>query len=197
MVFETLPNADEPHNCILCNCIFCNCIFQLNKTREWVRAKLAIILRRVFCSPPSSLLLLWAAAAKTYKRKWYCILQISFEIIRWQCPQRNKSLFQRTFLDLWKWYSFHLQSDPRLSAKNSKTSFMVGCLALYFPPFSRSEIFLVQDQQSLEVIFVQNWEKWKKQQKAMQYLNLFMRPASCVPGKAMWRQEWGLKSRTV
>ena len=110
---------------------------------------------------------------KTYKRKWYGILQISFEIIRWQCPQRNKSLFQRTFLDLWKWYSFHLQSDPRLSAKNSKTSFMVGCLALYFPPFSRSEIFLVQDQQSLEVIFVQNWEKWKKQQKAMQYLNLF------------------------
>ena len=54
---------------------------------------------------------------------------------------------------------------------------MVGCLALYFPPFSRSEIFLLQEQQSLEVIFVQIWEKWKKQQKVMQYLNLFIRPA--------------------
>ena len=26
-VFDTFPQAVEPHNCIFCNCILCNCIF--------------------------------------------------------------------------------------------------------------------------------------------------------------------------
>ena len=140
MVFETLPNADEPHNCILCNCIFRNCTFQLNNTREWVRTKLAIILRRVFCSPPSSLLLLWAAAAKTYKRKGYCIFRCKRE----------------------KWTQlggYHLRRAYKSGVTSTKGAQGLMINTKFYPICRVRESMWSKITKALRYIFPENWQK--------------------------------------